>query len=350
MKKFIVKNTINFIFLISAFICLFAVIGIENSQFQSTRWLHHGDAALHQTGWYFFLNDVWRFPLGDNPNYGDEIGHTIVYSDAIPIFAFLFKSIKSFIPNNFQYFSLWYLICFFFQLFFSFKILKKFTGSVSHSLIGSIFFLIAPIFIYRLQWHAALAGHWILLFALYLGLTKNIIKSKFSWLFLIVLASLVNVYLTAMTLIVYSVLRIFSFSFDKQSFIELIKDFLIILLPLIFSLYISGYLETRAADTLGLGFGVHKMNLLSIFDAHANGISWSWFLPDIKISNGEEIEGFNYLGLGQILMHLFAIILLLNKNYQEKLLSIKKSKIIKIFFLISIIFILPTDENNPFFI
>ena len=66
-------------------------------------------------------------------------------------------------------------------------------------------------------------------------------------------------------------------------------------------------------DTLALGFGRDKLNLLSIFDAHntLNNISWSWFLPDIKLTNGEEGEGFNYLGLGQLMMLIFMFILML---------------------------------------
>ena len=72
----------------------------------------------------------------------------------------------------------------------------------------------------------------------------------------------------------------------------------------------------RLVDTLGLGFGDHKMNLLSMLDSVNlfHGISWSWFLPDIKLSYMEEIEGFNYFGLGQIIMVLFAFALFLNKG------------------------------------
>jgi len=101
----------------------------------------------------------------------------------------------------------------------------------------------------------------------------------------------------------------------------------------------------RPADTLGLGFGVHKMNLLSMFDP-VNLISWSWFLPDIKLSRGEEIEGFNYFGLGQIVMFLFAFVLFLNKNYKTNLFSIKNNKEIKILLIISIFLIFWSLSNK----
>ena len=339
MNKFLFDNKINLLFFFISLLCLVGMLGVENISFQSIKWLHtiekfNRDPALYQTAWYFFLNDSWRFPFGSNPNYGEELGGSIVIADVIPIMALFFKSLKSFIPDNFQYFSFWFFICFYFQLFFSFNILKKFTKSVPYSFVGSFFFLFAPIFIYRLQWHASLAGHWLLLFALYLGLTQKIDKAKWSWFFLIILASLINIYLTVIILTVYSVLRIFNFSFDKKNFFKLIKDFFIISIPLLLTLYIVGYFEMRLVDTLGLGFGVYKMNLLSIIDP-VNIIPWSWFLPDIKLPGWEEIEGFNYFGLGQIMMVLFAFALFLNKNYKTNLFSIKNNKEIKIFLIIS---------------
>ena len=339
MIKFFFDNRINFLFLLISFFCLAGVIGIENISFKNTEWLHDGnESAPEQLAWYFFRNDIWRFPLGVNPNYGDELSSSIVFSDSIPILALFFKSIKTFIPDNFQYYSFWYFICFYLQLFFSFKILKKFTNSVPYSLIGSLFFLIAPIFIFRVNWHASVSGQWLLLFALYLGLTQNINKSKLAWLFLIILSSLILYNFTVIILAVYFLLRIINLNFDKKNFYIFIKDFFIIATFLLFTLYVVGYFQVRMGDILGAGFGVYKLNLLSIFDPinAIYGISWSWFLPDIKLSMGEELEGFNYFGLGQILMLLFALAIFINKNNKTNLFSIKNNQEIKTFILISL--------------
>ena len=169
MNRALFDKGIYFLFLFISFICLVGVLGIDNISFQSIEWLYNNgeDITLPQSSWYFFKNDIWRFPPGSNPNYGDELGSSIVFSDSIPVLALFFKLFKSFIPENFQYISFWYLICFYFQLFFSFKILKKFTNSIPYSFIGSFFFLIAPIFVYRVIIMAAPAGLWILLLALY---------------------------------------------------------------------------------------------------------------------------------------------------------------------------------------
>ena len=195
MKKFLFDNRINVLFLFISFLCLATVLGIENISFKSTKWIYNGsDADLHYLGWHFFKNDIWRFPLGSNPNYGDELGNSIVFTDSIPILALFFKLFKSLLPENFQYISFWFLICFYLQLFFSFKILKRFTNSEIFSLIGSIFFLISPIFIYRINLHVALVGQWILLCTLYLGLSYKIDQSKWLWIFLIIFSSLINLF------------------------------------------------------------------------------------------------------------------------------------------------------------
>jgi len=341
MKKFFFDNRINFLFFFISLFFLVVTQGIDNISPLSIKWIHtadkfNRDPSLYQAAWYFFLNDIWRFPLGSNPNYGIGISSSIIISDTIPLLSFFFKSLKAFIPENFQYFSFWFFLCFYFQLFFSFKILKKFTNSNPYSLVGSLFFLIAPIFLYRLQWHYALAGQWVLLFALYLGLTQEIDKARWSWLFLIILSSLINVYYLGVVSVVYSLLRIFNLKFEKESFFKLAKDFFIFVIPLLLTFYVVGYFEISPPDILGLGYGVHKMNILSMFDSASINNSWSWFMPDIKLSRGEELEGFNYLGLGQIMMMLLAFTLFLNKNYETKLFCIKKNKKIKIFLITSL--------------
>jgi len=92
MKKFFYDNRINFLFLIISFLFLISILGLDNVSYQNTEWLHDGDeSAINQLSWFFFKNDIWRFPLGSNPNYGGELGNSIVFADLVPIFALFFK-------------------------------------------------------------------------------------------------------------------------------------------------------------------------------------------------------------------------------------------------------------------
>ena len=61
---------------------------------------------------------------------------------------------------------------------------------------------------------------------------------------------------------------------------------------------------------------------------------------------GEEIEGFNYFGLGQWTMFLFALFLFINKNYKKKILLIENKREIKIFIFISFLFTLWALSNK----
>ena len=87
--------------------------GFENISPFNTKWLFYGnDMSSHQI-WWFFKNDIWRFPLGSNPNFGDQIGNSIIYSDFYSAVCYFFKLFNFMLPDKFQYFSFWFIICFF---------------------------------------------------------------------------------------------------------------------------------------------------------------------------------------------------------------------------------------------
>ena len=349
-KKNIFLN-INYIFFF--FIALFStflIFGFDLISITNTQWIHNTSSDLSQShiGWYFFKNDIWRFPLGNNPNYGDEFGNSIIFSDSIPILALFFKFISPIMPENFHYFSIWYFICFLLQLYFSHKVLFYFTNNNNFSLVGSLFFLIAPIFILRMSLHPALAGHWILLLTINLCLTKSYKDSKLSWIFTIILSSLIQWYFTVIISIIFILLRAFDVIIHKEKLLRTIKDLMITFLCLLFVMYIVGYFEVRTVDGLGLGYGAYKLNLLSIIDPtiYSRNETWSWILPNIELSDAEDIEGFSYLGLGQILMILIALSTFIKNISSRNLISLEESKNIKIFFYISFILTLLALSNK----
>ena len=110
-------------------------------------------------------------------------------------------------------------------------------------------------------------------------------------------------------------------------------------------MFLVGYFEIRIVDTFALGFGTYKLNLLSIFDStisHSN-ISWSWIIPDLKLANGEELEGFNFLGLGGIILIILGIYSLLT---QRKIKLFKNNLFDNgIYFAIIILFLLSLSNN-----
>ena len=162
MKKYSIFKYQIFLIITSISFC-FYLLGPNYISPLNSEWLFSGDLSTYQLGWQFFKLDEWRFPLGINPNYGIYLNSSVDFSDSIPLFAIFFKIFKNFLPSEFQYFSIWILVCVYLQLFFSFKIIYKITNDLLYSAISSLFFGIATIFIHRSGIHLSLFGQWIIL-------------------------------------------------------------------------------------------------------------------------------------------------------------------------------------------
>ena len=171
------------------------IVGPRVLDFQNIAWLASGDPATHYLGWAFFRHSPWSFPIGLNPDYGMDISSSIVYSDSIPLLAFLFKPFQSFLPEPFQYLGLWALICFVLQAYFAWLLVGLITQDFWQKLLGMGFFVFAPPMLYRLGVHAALASHFLLLAGLYLVMSAKDKGPRFGWTGLLSIAVLVNFYL-----------------------------------------------------------------------------------------------------------------------------------------------------------
>ena len=81
----------------------FAVMGPFALDPQNIAWLASSDdIAQHYLGSVFFRYSPWTLPLGLNPNFGLEISSSIVFSDSIPIMAFLLKLLKPIVTKFLQ--------------------------------------------------------------------------------------------------------------------------------------------------------------------------------------------------------------------------------------------------------
>ena len=164
----------NFFFFLTysliAFFLTIAFLGLDNIFFNNVNWISSfGDMSNSYNAWTYYKNDIWRFPLGVNPNYGIEVGTSIVFTDSIPLLAIFFKTFKTLLGDEFQYFSFWIYLCFLFQLFIPFLIIKKITSKNFFAIISSLVFLVSPIFLHRLGLHLALGGHWLILLSFYIN-------------------------------------------------------------------------------------------------------------------------------------------------------------------------------------
>ena len=103
------KYNIHILFILVSLTLTIILFGPENFKFTNISWISYYDMLSHQIAWKFFYNDIWHFPLGKNPNYGIDIGSSIVFTEAVPLFSIIFKVFKNFLPGNFQFFSLLFI-------------------------------------------------------------------------------------------------------------------------------------------------------------------------------------------------------------------------------------------------
>ena len=155
-----------------------ALYGVSVLDPTNTGWLVNGggDPAQHQLGWELFRQSPWKFPY-IGMNYHILYPHRIsmLYTDSLPLFALLFKLLDPVLPEPFQYFGWWGLLCFALQGAFGQKLVAA-TGGVRPeqtarnvaTLPGTMLILLFPALTIRMFGHTALAGNWLILMALYL--------------------------------------------------------------------------------------------------------------------------------------------------------------------------------------
>ena len=302
------------------------------SFFINSSWLSTRDMTSDLISWQYFKNDTWRFPIGNNPNYGIDIASGIVFSGSIPFFCIIFKIFSNFLPSNFHFFNLWIFLCVFLQSYIAFLIIYNNTKNLTFSVIGSLFFLISPIFISQIMEHPALAGHWLILLGFYIERKKKLTKKTFYWTALISLSALIHFYFTIILLGIFFlfVINKYLINFDIK---KLSSQICIPTIFLLITMYIFGYFEVPFTDSLAYGYGIYKTNLASIISPifHGQGaiVNWSLFLPEIPMTLQEKNEGFSYLGIGGIFLLLIGIFFIFS-NFTE----IKKSNYRPYFFII----------------
>ena len=310
MKKFYL-STYYFLFLIISIISWVYLLGFDYIKPTNVTWLNSGDLSTYQLGWEYFRDDKWRFPIGLNPNYGIYSDSNIIYSDSIPIFAIFFKLFNFLLPEKFQYFSIWILLCIYLQILFSYKIIYIGTGNKLFSFLGSLFFLTASIFIHRSGIHLSLLGQWLILCGIYIEISKNS-KKDYLRLITLLVSLLVHFYFFLMLMILIFFQDFYKVFFLRKSFTKILKKLIFTIIVSIALMYTVGYFSINLDDGLGWGYGYYNFNLNSFINPsgqnNIGSFSWSNFLTKQNYQN-KEIEGFSYLGFSGII---FFILFLYN--------------------------------------
>jgi len=259
-------------------------------------WIQGEDQAQHYLGWAFFRQGPWTWPYGANPDWGLEFSNSVLYSDSIPLLAFLFKPLSPLLPYPFQYLGLWVLLCFLLQAWFAWKIAGHFATSALIRLCAGGLFVFAPPMLLRLSGHWALVGHWIILAAIYLWLTPGGKHRTLWWSLLAAGAVLVHMYLFLLTALLWAATWVTGALWGKRSWRAQLGEAVAVPGSMVLSLWQAGFFLVSEGKTGG-GYGRFGLNL----NALINPEGWSYLLPALGSGDGD-YEGFAFLGLGGLLL------------------------------------------------
>ena len=321
-------------------------------------WLNypgHNDPLQHYLGWEFFRHAPWGFPIGLNPAFGLDLSSSIIYSDSIPLLAFIFKPFNIWLSDPFQYMGMWYFFCYFFQALFAWLLAGLiFTNQPSRFLVAALF-IFSPPLLWRVGEQAALAAHFLILAAIYLMLRPNQTRNTLWWCTLLILTALIQFYILAMILVLW-LASIVANLVKHQWNLAAVKqgglEFISVLTGLAIVFWVSGYFVIHVSEANTHHYGLMPLNLLALIDSGG----WSILLKDIpnKSANfdqygvmfGTYFESFNYLGLGYLSLIFFAFSVCLLKGFSQVILVIKKR-----IFLAAALFLLTffAISNNIYF-
>ena len=205
------------------------------------------------------------------------------------------------------------------QAWFAWKILARFSKSLTLNLFGVFLITNAPIFVYRLvhdgSGHIGFVGQFLLLWAINNYLEPN--ATQWNWLKLICLTPLISLGLIPMVMSLYVFWLIKNFIGDVTS---TSKKFLITATKLIGSVFLMlGVMWVCGAlmvsDPSDSGFGIYRTSLTSLIDPKAvNSFSFSKLLPDIGSIPGTQ-EGFAFLGTSVIGIVLISCIVIFKMQH-----------------------------------
>ncbi|MBQ0918439.1 hypothetical protein KBW71_08275 [Hydrogenophaga aromaticivorans] len=281
------------------------VLGRIPLDIHNTEWVV-GDLAVVYFAWVQYLADPhshglltqrMSFPLEMN----------VALFDPMPIFLISVGKLAPWVPNG-QYLGWYFVLCVLLQAVFGYLTMGELIKHKSEELgnktevlklLGGCFFVLAPYSINRFGGHTALASQWILVASIWTCLrTRD--ASTAQWLLwngtLQFVASGINPYIAVMTGMTLGTM-IFAPSHNGALANRLFRLLALVAVTAI-GFYVFGFMG--GASVRGGGYGSFSMNMLGPLDSNGDARLFPLDIPDA--TGMQSFEGFNYLGLGTILL------------------------------------------------
>lgn len=275
------------------------------------------DPATHFIGWELLRQDPhWHWPLTYTNRVGYPLGENVALMDLYPLLAVLFKLLSPLLPEPFQYFGIAAVLSCALQLFFSARLFRIILGRNPLGIwLCSLFFLVSPVLVWRLNCHLAASNHWLLVAALFVYFQaqqespRTVRRFVISALLLGAIACATNPYL-AFPVVLMMTAAAGSLLWQHRLPLSKAAGFMAALaVTCAIMVYSLGFFPKGGSGFGGYGYPFSSLNMLAPLDPYVYGLT-SRLLPHFpRGPGGLGYSGCNYLGAGVIFLTIFLLIL-----------------------------------------
>ena len=290
---------------LALFLALFhpAILDISNAGWL-IRGTDNGENALGLHAWLHDPAPGWlRTHLLNAPD-----GVPLLFTDSNPLLGLLLRPLAPLLPPDAQFVGPWYLLCLVLQVTFAWLLLRRHATSPLALWCGVALLAALPTLLNRYV-HANLFAHWLILWALWRFTDPRRAGSNRGWAILIALTALIHNYLLIMVGAIWAsamLERFFAASgaTARRTRLRLVAGSAAILGMVAGIAWMLGAGESYAPAG---NYGAFAMPLDAL--VNPGNASFSRFLPSVEQRPGRGFEGFQYLGLGILLLLVLAAVI-----------------------------------------
>lgn len=278
---------------VALFLALFpaAILDITNAG-----WLIRGtDNGENALGLHAWLQDpapgLLRTHLLNAPE-----GVPLLFTDSNPLLGLLLKPLAPLLPADAQFVGPWFLLCLFLQVFFAWLLLRRHAPSSIALWCGVVLLAALPTLLNRFI-HANLFAHWLILWTLWRFSDPERAGSNRGWAVLIALTALIHSYLLVMVGAIWASAMLERFVSAHAARWRLAAGSAAILVMVAALAWLLGAGEPHVPAG---NYGAFAMPLDAL--VNPGNEAYSRLLPSTEQRLGRGFEGFQYLGLGLLLL------------------------------------------------
>lgn len=277
-------------------------------------WLLTGwyDLSQHYVGSVLYRISGWHFPIGLCDKSFYPYLASVIYTDSIPLVSLLVKILSPILPDTFQFFGIYGLLCFILQGVMAKLLLYRIMDREWQRLFGCIPFLLCAPLWQRMYYHTALASHFLILMGIALFLYRDCVRKM--WM-RVLLWCLLGVLCVSIHFTIYGMVSVMLVGFAIWEYLDTKKVItpLLYLTTYVFStvfvFYLFGGFYGDVSGTSD-GLGSYSANLNSLF----NPIDYSAFIKELPLIENQ-YEGLAYVGIAAIIMLPFALFNIIRRRH-----------------------------------